>query len=176
MFHGTQHVSKQMIETFIISKKLSVIAMECINDEASPAVLNLLNLKNSNHRRNDLPLSEGLCSVGESKDVELTPPQILAVEKLLRVPMRRQHGVMFSRFGINRKLFSSVQYVRSKRHCFCNVTFKHQQYRYYTVVGLLLVKPDCLCGTEELHYCNCIMYNIVLIQPMCARGTTVSRC
>ena len=137
MFHGTQHVSKQMIETFIISKKLSVIAMECINDEASPAVLNLLNLKNSNHRRNDLPLSEGLCSVGESKDVELTPPQILAVEKLLRVPMRRQRGVMFSRFGINRKLFSSVQYVRSKRHCFCNVTFKHQQYRYYTVVGLL---------------------------------------
>ena len=63
MFHGTQHVPKQIIETFILSKKLSVTAMECINDEASPAVLNLFEkLKNSNHRRNDSPLSKGLCS------------------------------------------------------------------------------------------------------------------
>jgi hypothetical protein len=37
---------------------------------------------------------------------------------------------------------------------------------YGVVIGLLSIKPECLCNVVELQYCNCRLYNVVLIQPM----------
>ncbi|CAB4044593.1 Hypothetical predicted protein, partial [Paramuricea clavata] len=134
MFHGTQHIPKQIIETYVLSKKLSVLAKQCVDDEASPAVHNLLGkLKDSTPRSNHVFLSEGVRGVGREVAVELTASQALAVENLLGTPVRRRGGVMFTRFVAKKKLFSSVDYVRSKRHINSNITIEHQQYTYCTI-------------------------------------------
>lgn len=176
MFHGTQHIPKQIVETFVISKKLSVMAKECINQEACPAVHNLYQkLKDSSSSSNDMPLSEGVRGVGKEVAVDLTASQVLAVEQLLVVRVMRPRGVMFSRFVTKKKLFSSEDYVRSKKHINSNVTFEHQQYKFGTIVGLLTIRPGCLCCNEELQYCNCRVNNVVLIKPMAVNGRSLYR-
>ena len=43
---------------------------------------------------------------------------------------------------------------------------KTNSYRNGIIIGLLAVKPECLCNPVELQYCNCRLYHEVLIQPM----------
>ena len=37
---------------------------------------------------------------------------------------------------------------------------------YGFIIGLLSIKPECLCDLVELQYCNCTSCSIVLVQPM----------
>ena len=73
---------------------------------------------------------------------------------------------MFLRFVASSKIFSSVDYTRSKRHVNRYVTFEHEQYKHGVIVGLLVIKPECSCTIAELQYCNCSSNDVVLIRPM----------
>ena len=172
MFHGTQHVPKQIVESFIRTRKISLLSKACIDEETSPSVINLYRkLRDRKPAGNDDVLSDGVCGVGKERPVQLTASQVLAIEQLLDLTISKQCGVMYSRFVANHQLYSSVDYVRSKRHVNHNVSFEHDQYIYGVIIGLLSIKPECLCNLDELQYCNCSCHNIVLIQPMavCAR-------
>ena len=82
---------------------------------------------------------------------------------------------MYSRFVAFNKFFSSVDYVRSKRHINHNITFEHEQHiKYGVIVGLLAIKPECSCNIE-LQYCNCRCYHVVLVQPMAMHGRPLYR-
>lgn len=166
MFHGTQ----------LISKKITLLAKDCINEETSPAVHSLFEkLREVKSTGSNVCLSEGVCGVGKETSVQLIASQVLAVQILLGVQVRNNCGIMYSRFVAFNKFFSSVDYVRSKRHINHNITFEHEQHiKYGVIVGLLAIKPECSCNIE-LQYCNCRCYHVVLVQPMAMHGRPLYR-
>lgn len=172
MFHGTQHVPKQILESFHRGRIISQLSKECLNEETNPAVVNLYRkLRGEKSNGNEEVLSEGVRGVGKQKRVEITASQVLAIEELLSLTLTRQCGLIYTRFVANHQLYSSLDYVRSKRHVNCNVLFEHDQLRHGKIIGLLSIKPECSCDIVELQNCNCRSYSIVLIQPLtvCAR-------
>ena len=177
MFHGTQHIPKQIVKFYLISKKITLLAKDCINEETSPAVHSLFEkLREVKSTGSNVCLSEGVCGVGKETSVQLIASQVLAVQILLGVQVRNNCGIMYSRFVAFNKFFSSVDYVRSKRHINHNITFEHEQHiKYGVIVGLLAIKPECSCNIAELQYCNCRCYHVVLVQPMAMRGRPLYR-
>ena len=172
MFHGTQHVPKQIVESFLRGRKIAQLSKEYIDEETNPAVIGLLQkLQGKKTTGNEEVLSEGVRGVGKERPVEITASQILAIEQLLGLTLNKHCGFIYSRFVANHQLYSSVDYVRSKRHVNCNVLFEHDRLMYGRIIGLLSIKPECLCSLAELQYCVCRSYSIVLIQPLavCAR-------
>ena len=100
---------------------------------------------------------------------------MLAVQDLIGVEVKKRSGLMFSRFVAHKKMYSSIEYVRAKRHINRNITFEHGQYAYGIILGLLIIKPGCLCTIEQLQYCNCSSYNVVLVQPKIVCGRPLYR-
>ena len=176
MFHGTQHIPRQIVETYVITKRIPVLAKQCINEQSSPAVYQLFQkLRDAKPFDNDVCLSEDVRGVGKERAVQLTASQVLAVQDLIGVEVKKRSGLMFSRFVAHKKMYSSIEYVRAKRHINRNITFEHGQYAYGIILGLLIIKPGCLCTIEQLQYCNCSSYNVVLVQPKIVRGRPLYR-
>ena len=176
MFHGTQHIPRQIVETYVITKRIPVLAKQCINEESCPAVYQLFQkLRDVKSFDNEVSLSEGVRGVGKERAIQLTASQVLAVQDLIGVEVKKRCGLMYSRFVADKKMYSSIEYVRAKRHINRNITFEHGQYTYGIIVGLLTIKPECLCTMEELQYCNCTSYNVVLVQPKIVRGRPLYR-
>ena len=175
MFHGTQHIPRQIVETYVITKRIPVLAKQCINEQSSPAVSQLFQkLRDAKSFDNDVCLSEDVRGVGKERAVQLTASQVLAAQDLIRVKVTKRSGLMFSRFVAHKEMYSSIEYVRAKRHTNRN-TFEHGQYAYGIILGLLIIKPGCLCTIEQLQYCNCRSYNVVLVQPKIVRGRPLYR-
>jgi hypothetical protein len=176
MFHGMQHIPRQIVETYVITKRIPVLAKQCINEESCPAVYQLFQkLRDVKSFDNDVSFSEGVRGVGKERAIQLTASQVLAVQDLIGVEVKKRCGLMYSRFVADKKMYSSIEYVRAKRHINRNITFEHGQYTYGIIVGLLTIKPECLCTMEELQYCNCTSYNVVLVQPKIVRGRPLYR-
>lgn len=176
MFHGTQHIPKQLVETYLITKKIPVLAKGCINEDSSPAVHNLFQkLCDVKSFHNNVALGEGVQGVGKERSVNLTASQVLAVQDLLGVEVKNRHGIMYSRFVANKKMYTSIDYVRAKRNVDRNISFEHDQYTFGIIIGLLSIKPECLCKIEELQLCNCSSYSTALVQPMIVRGRPLFR-
>ena len=114
----------------------------------------------------EITLSDGVRGIGQATPVQLTASQVLAVQQLLGLTLKKQSGFMYLRFVANHQLYTGKGYVRSKKHVNYNVSFEHYRFMYGVVIGLLSIKPECLCNVVELQYCNCRLYNVVLIQPM----------
>ena len=100
---------------------------------------------------------------------------MLAVQDLIGIELKQRCGLMYSRFVADKRVCSSIEYVRAKRHINKNITFEHGQYTYGIILGLLMIKPECLCTMEELQYCNCSCYNVVLVQPKIVGGRPLYR-
>ena len=176
MFHGTQHIPKQIVETYVITKSMHALAKQCINEESCPAVHHLFEkLRNVKSFDSDVFLSEDVCGIGKETAIQLTPSQVLAVQDLIGMEVKKRHGVMYSRFVAHKKMYSSIEYVRAKKHVNRNITFEHVQYMYGVISGLLAIRPECLCSIEELQYCECSSFNVVLVRPMMARGRPLYR-
>ena len=164
MFHGTQHVPKQIVEFYMAWKKIPQLAKGSCNEKTSPAVHSLFEkLTDVKHFTSDAHFTNGVRGVGTEKPVLLDASQILAVQVLLGLAVQNIRGVMYSRFVASNKLFSCVSYVRSKQHINHNITFEHERYTYGVILGLYAIKPTCLCSIAELQYCNCSSFNVVLI-------------
>ena len=117
MFHSTQHIPQQVVETYLITKKVPALVKKCINEESNPAVYNLfLKLQDNRSSGNDVFLEEGVWGVGKEKPFQLTGSQVLAVQDLLGVQVKNQRGLTYARFVACKKMFSSVEYIRAKRH------------------------------------------------------------
>ena len=167
MFHGTQHIPQQIVEFCMISKKIPQLAKKCFTEKTSQPVYSLFEkLRDVKHLSNDACLANGVRDVGKERSVQLTASEVLAVQALLGIPVSNNRGIMFLRFVASSKIFSSVDYTRSKRHVNHYVTFEHEQYKYGVIVGLLVIKPECSCTIAELQYCNCSSNDVVLIRPM----------
>ena len=176
MFHGTQHIPKQLVQTYLITKKIPILAKGCINEDSSPAVHNLFQkLCDVKSFHNDVAFAEDVRGVGKGRSVHLTASQVLAVQDLLGVEVRNRDGIMYSRFVANKKMYTSIDYVRAKRHIDRNISFEHDQYTFGIIIGLLSIKPECLCSIEELQYCNCSSYITALVQPMIVCGRPLFR-
>ncbi|XP_028418236.1 uncharacterized protein LOC114543472 [Dendronephthya gigantea] len=172
MFHGTQHVPKQIVETFRRGRKIAELSKECIDGETSPAVISMYRkLGGERSIGNEEILLEGVRGIGKECPVEITASQVLAIERLLDLTLTKRCGFIYSRFVANHQLYSTIDYVRSKKHVNCNVFVEHDQFMYGRIIGLLSIKPECTCNLVELQYCDCKSYSIVLIQPLavCAR-------
>lgn len=168
LFHGTQYVPKQIVESFVRKRKIALLAKKCINDETCPLVTSLFRkLTESNVPGScEITLSDGVRGIGQATPVQLTALQVLAIQQLLGLTLQKQSGFMYLRFVANHQLYTGKGYVRSKKHVNCNVSFEHYRYVYGIVIGLLSIKPECVCNVGELQYCNCRLFNVVLIQPM----------
>ena len=164
MFHGTQHVPKQIVESFIRETTIVQLSKACIDEKSNPSVVSLYKKLTGEKSGNEVIISEGVCGVGKERPVQLTASQVVAVEHLLGLTISKQCGIIYSRFVANHQLYSSVDYVRSKRHVNCNVSFEQDRLMYGSIIGLLSIKPECLCDLVELQYCT--LYSIVLVQPM----------
>ncbi len=117
MFHGTQHIPKQLVQTYLITKKIPILAKGCINEDSSPAVHNLFQkLCDVKSFHNDMAFAEDVRGVGKGRSVHLTASQVLAVQDLLGVEVRNRDGIMYSRFVANKKMYTSIDYVKAKRH------------------------------------------------------------
>ena len=150
MFHETQHVPKQIVESFIRGRKIDVLSKECINEETSPSVISLYQkLRGGKTDGNEEVLADGVCGVGKERPVQLTASQVLAIQQLIGLTCSKQCGFMYSRFVANQQFYSSVDYVRSKRHVNYNVSFEHGRFMYGIIIGLLSIKPECLCNLVE---------------------------
>ena len=176
LFHGTQHIPRQIVETYVITKRIPVLAKQCINEESCPAVYQLFQkLRDVKSFDNDVSLSEGVRGVGKERAIQLTASQVLAVQDLIGIEVKTRCGLMYSRFVAHKKMYSSIEYVRAKRHINRNITFEHCLYKYGIILGLLIIKPECLCTLEQLQYCNCSSYNVVLVQPNIVHGRPLYR-
>jgi hypothetical protein len=122
MFHGTQHIPKQLVQTYLITKKIPILAKGCINEDSSPAVHNLFQkLCDVKSFHNDVAFAAGVRGVGKERSVHLTASQVLAVQDLLGVEVRNRDGIMYSKFVANNKMYTSIDYVRAKRHIDQNI-------------------------------------------------------
>ncbi|CAB4013114.1 Hypothetical predicted protein, partial [Paramuricea clavata] len=104
MFHGTRHISGQIVETCVITKKFPVLAKQCINEESSLAVYQLFQkLRGVMSFDNDVSLSEGVGGVGKEGTTQHTESQVLAVQYLIKVEVNKRCGLMYSRFVAEKK-------------------------------------------------------------------------
>ncbi len=84
---------------------------------------------------NDVSLSEGVRGVGKERAIQLTASQVLAVQDLIGIEVKTRCGLMYSRFVAHKKMYSSIEYVRAKRHINRSVTFEHCLYKYGIILG-----------------------------------------
>jgi hypothetical protein len=176
MFHGTQYVPKQIVESFIRNRKIAQLSKACINEETSPLVASLYTkLRGGKSAGNEEVLADGVRGLGKERTAELTASQVLAIEQLLDIRLSNQCGFMYARFVAYNSLYSSVNYVRAKKHVNHSVSFQHDRFMYGIIIGLLSIKPECLCNVALLQYCTCKSYQVVLVQPMTVKARPLFR-
>ena len=111
MFHGTQHVPKQIVESFIRETTIVQLSKACIDEESNPSVVSLYKkLTGEEKSGNEVIISEGVRRVGKERPVQLTASQVVAIEHLLGLTISKQCGIIYSRFVANHQLYSSVDY------------------------------------------------------------------
>ena len=116
MFNGTQSVPQQITNTFLLQNKVLSLMTSWVDDDCSASVKELLG-KLTNHARfvyNNA--SNGLATLGCEKLVTLDARMLVALEDLLNETVDNRCGKMYDRFLYNHKLYSSLSYIRSKRH------------------------------------------------------------
>ena len=123
-------------------------------------------LTNNKPVGNETVFSDTVKGIGQENPIQLSASQTLAVQQLLGVTVTNRSGDLYSRFIINHRYFSSIQYVRSKKHRNHSITFEHEHFKYGSIIGLLLIKPTCSCNVNNLQYCSYTSYILVLVQPM----------
>ena len=170
MFHGTQYVPKQIVESFVRDRKINLMAKRCINEETNWSVINLFNsLRNGKpgrYGRYENLTTTNVYGVGKERIIHLAASQQLAIKQLLGREMKKTCGLVFYRFVANHNFYSSVSYIRAKKHINHYISFQHDRFKYGIIIGLVLIKPECMCEVVALQYCNCICYSIVLVEPM----------
>lgn len=166
MFHGTQCVPQQITDTFLLRNKVASLTRSCVDDDSSASVRDILVKLTDNVRFKHKNDCSGLSPLGSSKLVTLDARRIVALEGLLDVDLHNQIGQLYDRFVYNHQLYSSVDYVRSKRHTNHNISFKHPVFAYGVILGLLSIRPSCACTLDISQYCRCPSYSIVMVKPM----------
>lgn len=82
---------------------------------------------------------------------------------------------LYDTFVYDHQLFSSVDYVRSKRHTNHSISFKHPVFAYGVILGLLSFRPSCVCTLDLSQYCEYDLYSVVIVKPMKASGQMLYR-
>lgn len=153
-------------DVFLLKNKISLLARTCIDDDSSSCIKEVLGKLTDHARFAHNNASGGLSSLGSGKLVTLDARMLVALEDLLNLTVDNRCGKMYDRFLYNHKLYSSLGYARSKRHTNHDVSIQHPASKYGRIVGLLNIKPLCRCTLELSQYCNCTLYNVILIKPM----------
>jgi hypothetical protein len=172
MFHGTQHVPKQISETFMLARRAQAIASQYFGDDTNPAVVAMFEkLTGANMRqKNARVLEDNVTGLGSGKPTTLTASQVVAVMQLTSLPVHNRSAIVFHRFVANHQLYTSESYQRAIRHHNFAVRVQHQELTYGNISGLYVVKPECGCSVPELQYCQCTTFNIVFVNVMKSTG------
>ena len=104
--------------------------------------------------------------LGSGKSVALSVHEVLAIEQLLGINVVNMSGVMHERFIFGHVIYSSLRYVRSKRHSNHSIFFGHPNFSHGIILGILEVKPLCQCTVSISQHCQCALYNVVLVRPV----------
>ena len=167
MFHGTQHVPRQISETFMLARRVHAIASRYFSDDANPAVVSTFEkLAGNVPQKNVRVLEDNVTGLGSGKPATLTASQVLAVMQLTNLPVHNRSAIVFHRFVANHQFYTSESYQRSTRHHNYAVRVEQQERKYGNVAGLYVVKPECNCSDAELQYCECTKLNIVFVNVM----------
>ena len=134
MFHGTQCVPKQITDTFLLRNKISSLTRTHVDDNSSACLKEAVGKLTENARFTHNSASGGLLSLGSAKLVTLNASMLIALEHLLNLTVDNHCGKMYNRFLFNHKLYSSVNYTRSKRHTNHNVSVQHPAANYGMMV------------------------------------------
>ena len=166
MFHGTQHVPRQISETFMLAQRVHAIASRYFSDDVNPAVVSTFEKFAGNVPQKDVRV----LALGSGKPATLTASQILAVMQLTNLPVHNRSTIVFHRFVANHQFYTSESYQRSTRHRNYAVRVEQQERKYGNIAGLYVVKPECDCSDVELQYCECTKLNIVFVNAMKTTG------
>ena len=165
MFKGTQHVPKQIVETFLLTKKANRLADSHISDSSSPTVVHLLEKFQQARQLARGKLCGGVEVLGKSTKIELTASEILAVQDLLGDSSTcNRSAMLFERFLVNHQIYCGTTYQRAKRHSNTAIVFGGRCYG--MVKGLILFKPHCRCDPILLQYCACRELVLVLVEVL----------
>ena len=174
MFNGTQCVPQQITETYLLQQTVESMARVCVDSNTSTPVTKMLSKLNDNvrfaHNRTDLTVGKG-----KPMQVNTTASETIAIQNLLGINMTNRCGFMYYRFIHDHKIFSSVHYTRAKRHSNSAIMFKGERDKvlYGNVLSLLKVKPNCSCTNNNMQYCNCEEYSVVLVKQMSASNNAL---
>lgn len=172
MFHGTQYVPRQICETFMLARRSHTIASRYFTDDSNPAVVHMFQKLSgaSIPQKNACVLEDNVTGFGNGKPVILTASQVLAVMCLTSSPVCNRSAILFGRFVANNVFYTGESYQRSVRHHNFSVSVQHPDFKYGSISGLYVIKPECDCSVAELQYCGCTKYNIVLVNAMKCTG------
>ena len=99
MFHGTQHVPRQISETFMLARRVHAIASRYFSDDANPAVVSTFEkLAGNVPQENVRVLEDNVTGLGSGKPATLTASQVLAVMQLTNLPVHNRSAIIFHRF------------------------------------------------------------------------------
>ena len=175
LFHGTQCVPQQISHMFLLKYKVASMTRSCMDGDSSASVKDLLVRLNDAVRHKHKNGSGCLTPLGCEKMVKLDARRIVALQNLLNVEVKNDSGKCYDRFVYNHQVYSSVNYVRSKRHKNHSVTFNHPVFKCGEILGLLSVKPLCECPLSLSQYCKCSLYTVVLVKPLHASHRVLYR-
>lgn len=176
MFCGTQYVSQQICDTFILAQKLPAIGGECIREDTCPRVVNLFRklLKENLPIQSQRILQRNVSALGKGKPAYLTAAQSVSLALLIGRDVVNRSATEYNRFIVNHILYTAQSYTRSNRHHDFLVKYDHEA-KYGIVLGLYTVKPDCQCNEADMQGCQCTIYNVVLLRELqCETGSLYS--
>ena len=167
MVNGTQCVPEQITNTFLVRRATDSMARSCVDSNTCASVTTLLKklMDNATFPHQN---TCGTVTLGKATQINATASQTIAIQNLLGLDVLNRSGLLYQRFIHDHQLYSSADYIRSKRHSNCTIMYKGERgsMAYGSVIGLLEVKPHCGCNNSNIQYCNCQQHSVVLVQPM----------
>lgn len=165
MFSGTQCVPQQICNAYLLSQRLPAIARESFKEYTIPTIVQLFQKLSGvpMPTKSGRVLQLNVVGMGPGKPAHFTPTQAIAVARMIGRDVQNRDALVFNRFIVNNIIYTSITYTRANRHNDCHVSVEHPEGQYGTVQGLFEVKPDCRCDINQLQYCACRKYYIVLI-------------
>lgn len=140
MFHGTQHVPKQISEKFMSDRLEHAIACRYFIDDTNPAVVAMFEkLTGSNMSQKKVcVLEDKVTGLGNGKPTTLTASQVLAVMQWTSLPVHSRSAIVFHSFVANHQLFTSERYQRATRQNNFAVCVQPQKFNYGNISACML--------------------------------------
>ena len=114
MFSGTQYVPEQVVHTFLLRSKATMLARSCIDADCSVAVENAMKKFTTNKRYKSAQGRDGLSMLGLERVTVVDARIATAVQDLIGQDVVTTSAIHYDRFISDHLFYSSKNCVRQK--------------------------------------------------------------